>query len=240
MALRAGVYLVLGGIGGVALAENKELVGDYLYDAGMFVKSFAKQLETVEYSGQALASYPGVKQLFDALGGISLTRGEVQTHVDTASAAVKDIVKKSPTNARGDPASLSSSVMLMCLKAAAVGCTAYVCYDARARKAALDALDRMRGWGQVHVKSCLNKSKAMLGDANLSEAVTNVHASLDKKRQHFKRHLDGVRVKIAESGVQEKATLIAQSALALVLEQAEKTKQLVAALADKKPATGGI
>ena len=26
MALRAGVYLVLGGIGGVALAENKELV----------------------------------------------------------------------------------------------------------------------------------------------------------------------------------------------------------------------
>ena len=49
-----------------------------------------------------------------------------------------------------------------------------------------------------------------------------------------------VQVKIAESGVQEKATLIAQSALALVLEQAEKTKQLVAALADKKPATGGI
>ena len=146
------------------------------------------------HTGQALASYPGVKQLFDALGGISLTRGEVQTHVDTASAAVKDIVKKSPTNARGDPASLSSSVMLMCLKAAAVGCTAYVCYDARARKAALDALDRMRGWGQVHVKSCLNKSKAMLGDANLSEAVTNVHASLDKKRQHFKRHLDDVRV----------------------------------------------
>jgi hypothetical protein len=28
-------------------------VGDYLYDAGMFVKSFAKQLETVEYSGSA-------------------------------------------------------------------------------------------------------------------------------------------------------------------------------------------
>ena len=49
-----------------------------------------------------------------------------------------------------------------------------------------------------------------------------------------------MQVKIAESGVQEKATLIAQSALALVLEQAEKTKQLVAALADKKPATGGI
>ena len=49
-----------------------------------------------------------------------------------------------------------------------------------------------------------------------------------------------VQVKIAESGVQEKATLIVQSALALVLEQAEKTKQLVTALADKKPATGGI
>ena len=118
----------------------------------------------------------------------------MQTHVDTASAAVKDIVKKSPTNARGDPASLSSSVMLMCLKAAAVGCTAYVCYDARARQAALNALDQLRGWGQVHVTSCLNKSKALLCDANLSEAVTNVHASLDKKRQHFKRHLDDVRV----------------------------------------------
>ena len=43
------------------------------------------------HTGQALASYPGVKQLFDALGGITLTRGEVQAHVDTASAAVKDI-----------------------------------------------------------------------------------------------------------------------------------------------------
>ena len=135
-----------------------------------------------------------MKQLFAALGGISLTRGEVQTHVDTASAAVKDIVKKSPTNASGDPAPLSPSVMLMCLKAAAVGGTAYVCYDAQARKAALHALSKMRGWGQVHVKSCLNKSKALLGDANLSETVTNVHASLDKKRQHLKRHLDDVRV----------------------------------------------
>jgi len=218
-AMRPIFYLLLGGVGGAALAENKELVGDYLYDAGAFLKSFIKHLETVELSGKALKDTPVIQDVLAAVSNATLHRQDLQDRVDQASNAVRTIVsKRAPTDAE-TPAPLSrafigvKSVLGLSMAASA----AYICYEPKARKLAMEYISLYVSHAQVQ----MIKTKEMMQEKYLHGAVCG-HVKM--RSVQLRKKLEELRRRFDESGLAEKAQQLLQQGILLANVQAHKAK----------------
>mmetsp|Transcript_47103 Transcript_47103/g.94397 ORF Transcript_47103/g.94397 Transcript_47103/m.94397 type:complete len:232 (-) Transcript_47103:305-1000(-) len=114
--IRSSAYVLGGVVAGVALTENKEAVGDFLYSAGSFLKSFATELRNVEVSGSKLGEVPGLGQTLEYVSQMELKRESLQLGVDGARTALTDVVRRSNTQSSKStavtPAPSSSSSSL--------------------------------------------------------------------------------------------------------------------------------
>eukprot|EP00287_Rhodomonas_sp_CCMP768_P027196 CAMPEP_0202853000 /NCGR_PEP_ID=MMETSP1389-20130828/90256_1 /ASSEMBLY_ACC=CAM_ASM_000865 /TAXON_ID=302021 /ORGANISM="Rhodomonas sp., Strain CCMP768" /LENGTH=268 /DNA_ID=CAMNT_0049531537 /DNA_START=110 /DNA_END=917 /DNA_ORIENTATION=+ len=114
--IRSSAYVLGGVVAGVALTENKEAVGDFLYSAGSFLKSFATELRNVEVSGSKLGEVPGLGQTLEYVSQMELKRESLQLGVDGARTALTDVVRRSNTQTSKStavtPAPSSSSFQL--------------------------------------------------------------------------------------------------------------------------------
>mmetsp|Transcript_5768 Transcript_5768/g.11670 ORF Transcript_5768/g.11670 Transcript_5768/m.11670 type:complete len:231 (-) Transcript_5768:281-973(-) len=113
--IRSSAYVLGGVVAGVALTENKEAVGDFLYSAGSFLKSFATELRNVEVSGSKLGEVPGLGQTLEYVSQMELKRESLQLGVDGARTALTDVVRRSNTSSKSTavtPAPSSSSSSL--------------------------------------------------------------------------------------------------------------------------------
>ena len=87
------LYLLVGVGAGVALSENKELVGKTLFSAATLTKSAASAALSLEIQGTKLSEVPVLGSVLAYLSTVEVDEALVQKGVDQASALSKEAVR---------------------------------------------------------------------------------------------------------------------------------------------------
>lgn len=207
------LYLAMGAAGGVALSENKELVGVSLISFVNMAKSVAATALDVEVQGSKLSEVPVLGQALSYISNMEVNEELLRQGVNTASAlskeAVRTVAVKERSTSGGAASSSSSSSMPSGGTIFASGFflalgsgTAYCLYDARARQAVLAYSRTM----EVYVMRSFNEFKRM----------APIYC------QHAQREL-----LVAYSWAQVNVPRITETAVVQVREQAARAEQSI-------------
>mmetsp|Transcript_47938 Transcript_47938/g.119859 ORF Transcript_47938/g.119859 Transcript_47938/m.119859 type:complete len:253 (+) Transcript_47938:105-863(+) len=174
------LYLIAGGCAGVALSENKELVGQSLFSALTLAKSAAATALSLELQGTKLSEVPVLGSLLSYVSEAELDPALLQKGVDTASAMSKEAVRSvggaSQTAVIAAPSgasSPSSSYAMVLAVLGVAGGGAYCAYDPVARRRALEVSRLV----QAYLARSLEESKVICQRASRDAPIYYERAS---------------------------------------------------------------
>jgi len=209
------LYLAAGAAGGVALSENKELVGASLISFLKMAKSVAATALEVEVQGSKLSEVPVLGQALTYVCDMEINEELLRQGVNTASAmskeAVRTVAVKDGTSGGASASSSSSfpsggSIIASGFFLALGSGTAYCLYDAKARQAVLAYTRTM----EAHVARSFNEFQRMAPIysqqaqreiiAAYSWAQVNVPRIADAAVVEARRQVDKVEQSVRRNG----------------------------------------
>uniref|UniRef100_A0A7S0W7X6 Uncharacterized protein n=1 Tax=Hemiselmis tepida TaxID=464990 RepID=A0A7S0W7X6_9CRYP len=178
------LYLVAGGCAGVALSENKELVGQSLFSAATIAKSAAAAALSLEIQGTKLAEVPILGSVLSYVSAMEVDAALLQKGVDQASAMSKEAVRSvgsgsgqaaisAPLSVATAPSSSSSGYAVTVVALGIVGGGIYVAYDPAARRKAAEASRLI----QAYLARSLEESRVLCQRASRDAPIYYERAS---------------------------------------------------------------
>mmetsp|Transcript_24285 Transcript_24285/g.47127 ORF Transcript_24285/g.47127 Transcript_24285/m.47127 type:complete len:252 (+) Transcript_24285:199-954(+) len=155
------LYLLAGAGAGVALSENKELVGQTLFSLLSMAKSAAVTALDVELQGTKLSEVPVLGSVLTYASTMKVDAVMLQQGVDQASAMSKDVVRsvgsKQVVASVPRESSFSGSFVWVGLVLGVGGGGIYLSYDPKARKKAIELSHML----QAYLARSLEESRVL-------------------------------------------------------------------------------
>uniref|UniRef100_A0A6U2A8M9 Uncharacterized protein n=1 Tax=Hemiselmis andersenii TaxID=464988 RepID=A0A6U2A8M9_HEMAN len=177
------LYVIVGGCAGVALSENKELVGQCLFSALTLAKSAATTAQSLELQGTKLSEVPVLGSLLAYVSKVEVDAAILQKGVDTASALSKEAVRSVGSNSSqtqavlslppSNTSSSSSSYTVTIVSLGLVGGGVYCAYDPVARRKAIEVSRLL----QAYLERSLEESKFICQRASRDAPIYYERAS---------------------------------------------------------------